>query len=403
MDADLYVPAKGLTYAAMILFGTDKALARLLAHAELIFEYRSDPASIPYQHRQEFRRGLLLFHDDLWTLVNNRNEVHSLRDGLFRRNIPTFNEDAVREAVLNAMCHREYRRYGSTFVRQSPRTLEVVSPGGFPPDVDASNVLFRQSPRNRRLAEALARCGLVERSGQGADRMFKAALEEGKLPPDFSASTPESVSVILHGAVQDEAFVTFLERISAEKQAHFSVADLVALDAVHRGLEVPDAVRGRLAELVALGRWSAWTVPGSCFRGASTYSRARPASTPVALGSTARRERSFSSSTSSPLERTVRPSRSLPRSCPTQAGTNSRCSSGSSRMLDERTHAGRLGQRGGTSAARRKADEDAPELRRSSLVPKGSKRGGSRWCLGPHRIWNWIGTRFQTCAEAFRG
>ena len=83
--------------------------------------------------------------------------------------------------------------------------------------------------------------------------MFKTALEEGKLPPDFSATTPESVSVVLNGAVQDESFVTFLDRISAEKQARFSVADLVALDAVHRGLEIPEAVRNRLPDLVTLG------------------------------------------------------------------------------------------------------------------------------------------------------
>lgn len=252
-DADLYLPSKGITYAALILFATERAAARLLGQAELIFEYRSDAVSIPYQQREEFRRGFLLFQDDFWDLINGRNEVHSLREGMFRRDLPAFNEDAVREAILNAVCHRDYRLYGPTFVRQSPRRLEVVSPGGFPPDVNPSNILFRQSPRNRRLAEALARCGFVERSGQGADRMFKAALEEGKLPPDFSASTPESVSVVLNGAVQDESFVTFLERLSAEKEARFSVADLVVLDAVHRGLEIPEAVRHRLPGLVTLG------------------------------------------------------------------------------------------------------------------------------------------------------
>jgi predicted HTH transcriptional regulator len=252
-DADLYLPGKGLTYAALILFGTEGALTRLLAQAEVVFEWRADAAAIPYQQRQELRCGLLLFHDELWSLINSRNEVHSLRDGLFRREIPSLNEDAVREAVLNAVCHRDYRLHGSTFVRQSPRRLEVVSPGGFPPEVNAATVLFRQSPRNRRLAEALARCGLVERSGQGADRMFKACLEEGKLPPDFSASAPESVSVVLNGAVQDEAFVTFLERLAAEKQTRFSVADLVALDAIHRGMDVPEAVRDQLTDLVALG------------------------------------------------------------------------------------------------------------------------------------------------------
>ena len=253
VDADLYLPGRGITYAALILCGTEEAVTEHVGQAELIFEYRSDPASVPYQQRLDFRSGILLFLDEIWRLVNSRNEVHSFRDGTFRRDIPTFNEDAVREAILNALCHRDYRLYGSVFVRQSPSHLQIQSPGGFPVDVDSSNVLFRQSPRNRRLAEALARCGLVERSGQGADRMFKSALEEGKLPPDFSASTRESVVVELHGAVQDEAFIVFLERILAEKGKRFSVADLVVLDAVHRELDVPAPVAGRLTDLIAIG------------------------------------------------------------------------------------------------------------------------------------------------------
>ncbi len=252
-DADLYLPGKGLTYAALLLFGTEKAMVRLLGQAEIIFEYRADPDSIPYQQRQEFRRGFLLFHDDLWDLVNSRNEIHFLRDGLFQRRLPAFNEEAVREVILNAVCHRDYRLQGSTFVRQSARTLEVVSPGGFPVGINPGNVLFRQSPRNRRLAEALARCGLVERSGQGADRMFKTAIEEGKLPPDFSSSTPESVNVVLSGTIQDEDFIQFLDHLAAEKQTRFSVADLVVMDAVHRGLEVPEPFRDRLTFLVGLG------------------------------------------------------------------------------------------------------------------------------------------------------
>lgn len=253
VDADLYAPGRGLAYAALILCGTSSALTEHVGQAELIFEYRSDRASVSHQQRQAFRGGILLFLDDVWRLINSRNEVHSLREGTYRREIPTFNEDAVREAILNALCHRDYRLNGSVFVRQSPAHLEIQSPGGFPVDVDASNVLFRQSPRNRRLAEALARCGLVERSGQGADRMFKAALEEGKLPPDFRASTSESVVVELHGAVEDEAFIIFLQRIAAEKGKRFSVADLVVLDAIHRGVEIPEPVAGRLTDLIALG------------------------------------------------------------------------------------------------------------------------------------------------------
>ena len=66
-----------------------------------------------------------------------------------------------------------------------PSKLEIVSPGGFPPGVTEENILSRHRPRNRRLAEALTRCGLVERAGQGVDLMFNESIQRRKVPPDF--------------------------------------------------------------------------------------------------------------------------------------------------------------------------------------------------------------------------
>lgn len=251
-DANLML-GEGVTYAALVLLGTGEALVRHLAHAEVIFEYRADESSIEYQQRKEYRQGFLLYHDDLWLTINARNEVFSYREGLFRRDILAFEEEAVREAILNAVSHRDYRFQGSTFVRQTRARIEIDSPGGFPPGVTAENILFKQSPRNRRLAEALARCGLVERSGQGADRMFATAIRGGKLPPDFSGSDENQVGVVLHGTVQDEAFIAFLDRLAEEKQRTFRVRDLFVLDAVHRGRPVPEALRDHVSDLLAIG------------------------------------------------------------------------------------------------------------------------------------------------------
>lgn len=251
-DAELIVDGR-LTYAALILLGTHQALGKHLAQAEVVFEYRSAEASIAYQQRKEYREGFLLHHDDLWSTINLRNDLFSYQDGLFRYDVPAFNEDAVREAILNAVSHRDYRLGGSTFVRQWPQRIEVTSPGGFPAGVTAETILVRQSPRNRRLADALARCGLVERSGQGADRMFSTAVREGKLPPDFTNSDAYQVSVVLNGRVQDERFLAFLDRVGKEMQSSLDVDDLVVLDAVHRDVPMPDRVWPRVPALIGLG------------------------------------------------------------------------------------------------------------------------------------------------------
>ena len=80
----------------------------------------------------------------------------------------------------------DYRLGGSVFVRQYAQRLEIVSPGGFPPGIGPENIIDQQNPRNRRIAEALVRVGLVERSGQGLNIMVETAIRQGKPLPNFA-------------------------------------------------------------------------------------------------------------------------------------------------------------------------------------------------------------------------
>lgn len=251
-DSELTIDGR-VTYAALILLGTRRALGLHLANAEIIYEYRTDDAAIAYAQREELREGLLLIDDALWRAIDQHNTLHQFVDGFFRRDIPSFNERAVREAVLNAVCHRDYRLQGSVFVRQWPSRLEIISPGGFPPGITVDNILFRQSPRNRRLAEALARCGMVERSGQGADLLFATAVQEGKPPLDYGDSDEFQVKLTLHGAVEDEGFLRFLEKAASDVGRSLTTHDLVVLNAVHRDRPVPDAVKSSIGDLIDRG------------------------------------------------------------------------------------------------------------------------------------------------------
>ena len=261
-DAELTVDGK-VTYAALVLLGTRRALGRYLAQAEVIFEYRSSDVPGAAQERVEFRQGLFAFYDQLWELINKRNDRLSYQDGLFVLDLETFNERAVREALLNAVAHRDYRLGGSVFVRQYPRRIEFVSPGGFPAGITEANVLDRQSPRNRRIAEALSRCGLVERAGQGMNLIWESCLRESKPRPDFQGTDAFQVSLTLHGDVQNPRFLRFLERIRTETSYVFSLPDLLVLDAIAHRRRVPEDRRSRLlllqrhglVEPVGHGRW----------------------------------------------------------------------------------------------------------------------------------------------------
>lgn len=247
-DADLLVEGR-LTFAALILLGTRAALSRHLAPSEVVFEYRSSEASGPAQERHEFREGLLRYYDQLWELINKRNDRQSYQDSFFRFELPTFDERPVREAILNAVCHRDYHAAGSVFVRQFSRRLEVNSPGGWPPGVTTENVLDQQQPRNRRLAEAFSKCGLVERAGQGMNLMFERAIMQGKPLPDFAGTAAHEVRLTLQGTVGDPAFIRFLEKVGQERVASFSTHDFLILDLLQREQSVPEDLKPRLAQL----------------------------------------------------------------------------------------------------------------------------------------------------------
>lgn len=251
-DAELIV-GDNITYAALVLLGSKRALGRHLAQAEVVFEYRSNEASIPFQQRIEYRQGFFLFFDELWEIVNLRNDLQHFQHGPFIYDIPTFNEDVVREALLNAVSHRDYRLGGSVFVRQFPTKLEIVSPGGLPEGITPENILYQQYPRNRRIAENLVRCGLVERSGQGYDKIITQSIREAKPLPDLSGTDAHQVYLTLHGTVKDPAFLRFLENVSIEAQRSFSVEDFLILDIIHSGQNIPQRLIHRLHFLLDAG------------------------------------------------------------------------------------------------------------------------------------------------------
>jgi len=251
-DAELVVSGQ-LTYASLILLGRREALGRFLGQAEVIFEYRSSDAPGPAADRREFRQGFLPVLDEIWQRVNLRNDLQHFQQGLFVLDVPTFHERAVREAVLNAVNHRDYRHGGSVFVRQYPRRIEIVSPGGFPPGINESNLLWEQNPRNRRIAEVLAKCGLVERAGQGFDLIYRECIRHSKPLPDFSRTSEHSVWITLHGEIQDPEFLRFLEEIGSERAASFSTEDFLVIDLVHREQPVPDLLKPQVEHLLEQG------------------------------------------------------------------------------------------------------------------------------------------------------
>lgn len=243
----------GVTYAALVLFGKREALGKYLPQAEIIFEYRSSVAAGPANQREEFRVGFFSCYNRLWELINLRNDKQHYQEGFFVYDIPTFNERVVREVILNAVSHRNYQLGGSVFIRQYQDQLSVESPGGFPHGISLDNILNRQLPRNRRIAEILSLCGLVERSGQGMNLVYELSIKEAKQLPDFSGTDDNFVCITLNGLIIDKNMLSVINRIGSERLETLSTGDFLVINALYHELGLSESLRPHLKRLTDLG------------------------------------------------------------------------------------------------------------------------------------------------------
>jgi ATP-dependent DNA helicase RecG len=134
--------------------------------------------------------------------VNEEMRVEAVVNGLRREEKPEYPPFAVREALVNAVCHRDYRLSGRRVeIRIYEDRLEVISPGGLPGYITLDNIVDEHFSRNPRLVSGLFQWGYIEELGLGIDRMIEEMLESGHTPPDFEAK-PYSFTVRLYNTVE---------------------------------------------------------------------------------------------------------------------------------------------------------------------------------------------------------
>ncbi|THK33395.1 ATP-dependent DNA helicase [Ensifer sp. MPMI2T] len=121
----------------------------------------------------------------VWQEVPDFKESYELPDGLFRQNVPAFDEVVVRELLVNALVHRPYTQRGDIFLNLHPDRLEVVNPGLLPLGVTPQNVLHTTVRRNEHLARLFHDLRLMEREGSGYDKIFEVLLSQGRPAPEL--------------------------------------------------------------------------------------------------------------------------------------------------------------------------------------------------------------------------
>lgn len=231
-DLDLIVGEK-VTNAAIILVGKKEAIKRFLPQAAVMLEYRNTENQITFDNRSKYDQPFYIMIDQLWHDIDLRNGKFPVKEGPYIFDIPYFNEEVIREAVNNAIAHRDYRKESEIVIKQYPQKFVISNAGGFPLGVSLDNLLTVSStPRNRLLADVLSKTGIVERSGQGIDKIFKNTISEGKQKPDYSQSDCFHVELALSAVIKDRAFALFIESEQAQlpEEQKLSVFEIMALD-----------------------------------------------------------------------------------------------------------------------------------------------------------------------------
>lgn len=218
------------TLTGLLLIGKEAALRDLVPTHEFAFQVMAQQAV----RFNEFRRFPLLKALD-WLETNFRpyNPEDELQVGLFRVPVPMLDLGAFREAVANALIHRDYHRLGAVHVRLEDDALVVSNPGGLVEGVTLANLLTTEPrPRNPRLADAMKRVGVVERSGRGVDKIFRGLLKYGRPAPDYSRTGRESVVVRLPTDAADLDFRRLVVEEERRRSAELPIDSLIALAAL---------------------------------------------------------------------------------------------------------------------------------------------------------------------------
>ena len=189
------------TIAGLLMIGKVESIKRFVPTMAVSFQVLENTS---VRVNDDFVLPVLASIEKLNTHLEAWNRDHEIEMGLFRMPAPDFDKRALREAIVNAFSHRDYSKMGRIRIALSDDGLTIANPGGFIEGISINNLLTAEPHgRNPRLADALKRVGLAERTGRGIDRILEGSLIYGRALPDYSLSTSVTVSLFIPKTAPD--------------------------------------------------------------------------------------------------------------------------------------------------------------------------------------------------------
>lgn len=178
----------------------------------------ADDANTVFKDNREFGGSVFRQLDDTYSYLSLCNRTVSVFKGLERIDKQDYPEEALREALLNALIHRDYSFSGSVIINVNDVRIEFISIGGLLPGLSAEDIRSGISqPRNRNLAEIFHRLRLIESYGTGIRRIFSLYHDCGSQPE--IRVTPNTFKLIL----PNRNTVPAVDGAGSEKAGHIHI------------------------------------------------------------------------------------------------------------------------------------------------------------------------------------
>ena len=156
----------------------------------------TDEQNTIFRDRKEFTGSVLRQLEETFDYLQLCNKNQSVIDGLVRKDYWDYPTDAIREALLNALQHRDYGFSGSIIINVNDTQMEFISIGGLLPGIGVEDIRNGISQlRNENLAKVFQRLNFIETYGTGIRRIFKL-YEDCPVPVTIDV-TPNSFKITL--------------------------------------------------------------------------------------------------------------------------------------------------------------------------------------------------------------
>lgn len=168
--------------------------------------------------------------------LSDWRESIEVSDGLFRKNIPNYDIEVIRELIANALVHQVYTMRGDIFINLYNDRLEIHSPGLLPLGVTPNNIISKSIYRNTHLAKVFYDLQLMEKEGSGYDKVYELLLFNGK-PEPIVEEWDDRVVVTVKKSIISNEVVRLMSKVNDDFQ--LKQKEIISLGLIAQNNSIP--------------------------------------------------------------------------------------------------------------------------------------------------------------------